>query len=192
MPVRSRRSSDDRLQQLPDVFSVEDLQTQQHLSAKAASVYLARWFKAGRVARLGPRGGLWVNLDKTGQVGDVQRAEGIVRKHPAALVGGTGVLARAGWATPTNQRELLIPQGSSKAQFDTFLLVPVSPKLHAALTYYLSGQEPDAQWFLPTLDPAAAEAVRRLRGEDALDLAPEHEALVDQALVRLKSLIEVA
>jgi hypothetical protein len=133
VPARGRIPASERLAQLAEVFSVEDFQKEQNLSAKAASVYLARWQAQNFIARLGPRSGLWVNLSKIGSIGINHRLAGLLRKHPDSLIAGPTALALAGWIKTTAAPTVVVPQGSSKAQFDGIDLTIRSPRVEPAV-----------------------------------------------------------
>lgn len=161
-----RLSAEDRLEKLDRVFSVDDFQRQQSLSPKAASVYLARWQAQGHIARLGPRCGLWVNFLQPGGGGIrwEDRAAGVLRKHPQAIVGGEAAMRAAQWL-PQDQGapvDLLIPQGQSRAHFDHTVLHLRSPKTHAAL-WALA--RPHPMFSLHTLPPDVAVADLLAQGE---------------------------
>lgn len=165
-----RLSAHDRLSSLERVFSVEDLIDQQSLSAKAASVYLARWQEAGLIGRLGPRCGVWVNFVQPGgeKVTWQDRVKGLTRKHPRAIVGGRSALEAAGWIMAQNApTEILIPQGQSRAKLDAIYLTARAPGAHATL-WDLARMSPVMG--LPTLPPDVAVADMAARGED-VDLA---------------------
>lgn len=85
---KERHTATNRLDMLPEVFSVQELQKTQKLSAKAASVYLARWKKQDLIRHLGIRCGLWVNLKKTkdNSITLKHRIEAIGLMHPQAFV----------------------------------------------------------------------------------------------------------
>lgn len=167
----TRLTAHDRLKQLARVFSVEDFINHQSLSTKAASVYLARWQEAGLIGRLGPRCGVWVNFVQSGgnQVTWEDRARGILRKHPQAIVGGLAALQAAGWMKTTDEPvEILIPQGQSRAKFDGTVLSLRTPGVHAAL-WSLARMSPVMH--IHTLPPEAAVADLVTRKEEVhLDL----------------------
>lgn len=178
-----RLSAQARLALLAEVFSVEDLQDGQGLSAKAASVYLARWQSQGRIARLGPRTGLWVNLAKAGEVGLAQRLEGVRRKHPDALVAGRSALAAAGWADAPARPVVAVPQGASRARFDGVDLVFRPPRIHAQLK---EAAAPDAgAWEgLPVVAPEVAWADAQAQGDADLPALPPDRQLQGQQAAR--------
>lgn len=122
-----RSTSKERLDNLPEVFSVEELRAGQRLSVKAASVYLARWKAKGLISRLGPRCGLWVNLQRAGTIAPEHRREAIRRKYPEYLVGGASALAEAGWRPYSGPLTVLVPQGISRVQLDG---VDIQPRPH--------------------------------------------------------------
>lgn len=166
VPARGRIPASERLAQLAEVFSVEDFQKEQNLSAKAASVYLARWQAQNFIARLGPRSGLWVNLSKIGSIGINHRLAGLLRKHPDSLVAGPTALALAGWIKTTAAPTVVVPQGSSKAQFDGIDLTIRSPRLYAALKDASSPGEGDWEG-LGIVEPAVALADWLAQGNPA-------------------------
>ena len=163
----TRLSAEERLDKLDRVFSVDDFQRQQSLSPKAASVYLARWQALGHIARLGPRCGLWVNFLKPGgpSIAWADRAQGVLRKHPQAIVGGESALRIARWmpAKDGTDVEIIIPQGQSRANFDQTVLILRSPKTHATL-WALARL--NAELGLQVLPPDVAVADLAAQGED--------------------------
>mgnify|MGYP000136540593 CR=1 FL=1 len=118
----TRLSALDRLGQLPEVFTVEEFQTSQGLSAKAASVYLARWQEQQKIGRLGPRSGVWVNLTKTPAIEWRHRRTALDIKHPDAFIGGRSAIALSEGKPAPEPLDVFIPQGSSKAQIDGITL----------------------------------------------------------------------
>lgn len=170
---RSRVSAGERLAQLAEVFSVEDFKTQQELSAKAASVYLARWQAQGLIARLGPRSGLWVNLSKVGSIGLDQRIQGVLRKHPDALLAGPSALALAGWIDAPEQPIVVVPQGSSKAQFDGITILTRTPRVHAQLK---EASEVSESLGLPVVAPEVALADWNAHADAPLTGVTEQQA----------------
>ena len=171
---RSRVSAGERLDQLADVFSVEDFKTQQKLSAKAASVYLARWQAQGLIARLGPRSGLWVNLSKVGSIGLGERIQGVLRKHPDALLAGPSALALAGWSNAPDQPVLVVPQGSSKAQFDGITILTRTPRVYAQLKE--ASQVVEGSLGLPAVAPDVALADWNAHAETPITGVTEQQA----------------
>ena len=166
VPARGRIPASERLAKLAEVFSVEDFQKEQNLSAKAASVYLARWQAQNFIARLGPRSGLWVNLSKIGSIGIGHRLAGLLRKHPDALVAGPAALAQAGWIKTIAAPTVVVPQGSSKAQFDGIDLTIRSPRVYAVLKEASSPGEGDWEG-LGIVEPAVALADWLAQGNPA-------------------------
>lgn len=165
-PARGRISASERLANLAEVFSVEDFQKEQGLSAKAASVYLARWQAQNFIARLGPRSGLWVNLSKTTSIGLRQRLIGLLRKHPDAVVAGPTALALAGWTKAPAQPVIIVPQGSSKAQFDGITLQTRTTRAYAALKDAITPGQGDWEG-VGVLEPAVALADWLAQGNPA-------------------------
>lgn len=179
----SRLSAKHRLKQLERVFSVEDLINQQMLSAKAASVYLARWQEAGLIGRLGPRCGIWVNFVRPGgnEVSWEDRTRGILRKHPQAIVGGRSALEAAGWMDASGGPvDLLIPQGQSRAKFDGTTLSLRTPVVHATL-WVLARFSPVMGLHTLPPDVAVADLVAR---KEEVDLSLRQRAGDIGALVR--------
>lgn len=144
---QERQSSTDRLSKLPEVFSVDEFKNSQHLSAKAVSVYLARWKSQNLIKSLGPRCGMWVNLKKTNpsQASWQQRLVAIQAKHPDGIIFGANA-AVDDFSTnndlesktePTNHTlSLIVPQTSSKAQLEGVQLYFIPNKIYNILSKY--------------------------------------------------------
>lgn len=134
--MSGRRSAQARLAGLGRVFSVDELEREQALSAKAVSVYLSRWQAQGRIGRLGPRCGLWVNFSQPGgpRITWADRVAGARMKHPRAVVGGRSALRSHGWIGEGEDLvSLVVPQGGSRAQLDGFSLVFRPAEVHDVL-----------------------------------------------------------
>lgn len=172
----TRLSATDRLSKLPEVFTVEEFQTSQELSAKAASVYLARWQEQSKIGRLGPRSGVWVNLTKAEKIGWSHRRKALEIKHPDAFIGGASALAIANGQTP-ELLDVFIPQGSSKAQIDGITLHYRPTRQHLLL----ASQATERYQELPLLLPDVARADLFIQGElDALQPTPEERQKAEQ------------
>lgn len=96
-------SSRDRLQSLPDVFSMALLEQTQGLSSAQAKVYVGRWMKAGLVQGVGPRAGMYYNLSQTSVITDQMKTKALLSLYPSAVLMGESVLHAWGWITQIPQ-----------------------------------------------------------------------------------------
>ncbi len=179
---RTRLSATNRLDQLPEVFTVEEFQTSQNLSAKAASVYLARWQEQQKIGRLGPRSGVWVNLTKATEVQWHHRRKALEIKHPDAFIGGATAIAVGEATELPASLDVFIPQGSSKAQLDGITLHYRPTRQHALL----AGKADAVHSDLPILPPDIARADLFANGElDALNPTAEQRAQAEETAKEL-------
>jgi hypothetical protein len=166
----TRLSATDRLNQLPEVFTVEEFQTSQNLSAKAASVYLARWQEQNKIGRLGPRSGVWVNLTKAEAIEWRHRRKALELKHPDAIIGGAAAVALEQGQPLPALLDIIVPQGTSKAQIDGIVLHQRSTRQHALLATKATSTHAD----LPVLPAEVALADLWVHGElEAISPTPE-------------------
>ena len=181
-PYRDRISAAERLERLPEVFSVEEFQREQELSAKAASVYLARWQAQGLIFRMGPRSGLWANLSKIGEVTARHKLAAVLLKHPQALVGGPSALAQHGLLASPAEPTLIVPHGGSRAQIDGVRLSARPPRVHAFLKEASTPGEGiwEGFWVLP--EALAWDDWQARCPEESLGVGPEARERLRAAL----------
>ena len=179
---RERISATDRLERLPEIFSVEEFQREQELSAKAASVYLARWQSQKLIFRMGPRSGLWANLSKVGEVTQRHRLAAVLLKHPQALVGGPSALALHGIQASPAEPTLVIPHGGSRALIDGVRLSSRPPRVHAFLRDASTPGEGDWEGLLIIPEALAWSDWQARHPDDALGVGPEARERLRQAL----------
>ena len=78
---RSHKSAVERLQELPEVFTLNTVAAMLDCDTGNASTYIARWKDSGLVKSLGPRTGIHFNLLKNPQADQDKRMENDVW-HP--------------------------------------------------------------------------------------------------------------
>jgi len=98
-----RTSSTDRLYNLPALFSLADLCSQQHLSVEVAKLWINRMAKTDRIKFVGPRTGYYYNslFFPNAHVDHVLDAVQAI--YPSAIVIGAKVLHAYGWITQIPQ-----------------------------------------------------------------------------------------
>lgn len=95
----TRRSSLDRLRNLPGVFTTKTLAAHLGGDTRTASVYLARWKKDALIAPLGPRAGVHFNLLRDPGAEAEFRMDAVSLVLPGALIAGISAVHDAGWTT---------------------------------------------------------------------------------------------
>ncbi len=154
MTAQSRKSAFERLQELPEVFTLNTASAILECDAGNASTYIGRWKDNGFVTSLGPRTGVHFNLLKNPSADKDRRMEAIAFLFPGAMIGGVSAVHAAGWTTQfPRQTEIIIPKRRSfPAVDDAIILMRPLPWIREARNWI---KTPGA---VPWLDPAFALA----------------------------------
>ena len=151
---RSHKSAVERLQELPEVFTLNTAAAMLDCDTGNASTYIARWKDSGLVKSLGPRTGIHFNLLKNPQADQDKRMEAIGYLFPGAMIGGVSAVHAAGWTTQfPRQTEIIIPKRRSfPAVDDALITTRPLPWIREARNWIASSGP------VPWLDPAFALA----------------------------------
>jgi len=121
--TQSRKSAFDRLQELPEVFTLNTTAALLSCETGNASTYIARWKESGLVTSLGPRTGIHFNLLKNPSADKEYRMKAIAMLFPGAVIGGVSAVHAAGWTTQfPRQTEIMIPKRRSFPAVDDALI----------------------------------------------------------------------
>ena len=96
-------SAFDRLNKLPEVFSLNTLASFTGGDTSKASVYINRWKQMGYIDGLGPRIGIYFNLLKNPNAKQEHFMAAIQMLFPDAVMSGASVIHASGWTTQIPQ-----------------------------------------------------------------------------------------
>jgi hypothetical protein len=93
------RSAIDRLQGLPEFFTLSTFVRHEGMDRDAARVVLARWAARGWVLASGPRTGAYFNVLRSPGAANTHKIAALLHEYPSAILAGESVLHSAGWIT---------------------------------------------------------------------------------------------
>ncbi len=99
-----RVSAYERLQALPNWFSLRSAELYTGLDLKTLRTHIYRWQKKGLITPLGPKAGVYINRVREPDISANTRAEAIQHIYPEAVVMGATVLHAQGWITQIPNR----------------------------------------------------------------------------------------
>lgn len=92
-------SAVERLQCLPEAFTLAGFRKLTGFSENAAAVCLHRWKKRHLIEPAGERAGIYFNTLKNPQPDTALRVAALLFEYPSAILSGESVLHAAGWIT---------------------------------------------------------------------------------------------
>ena len=100
----------ERLQSLPEVFDLHQLESASGLSRQVLYLYINRWMNKGFVKPIGPRAGVYFNLVRDPNASErLPEALQLLLQIPRVLIGGSA-LSWHGWTSrPSSVLELAVP-----------------------------------------------------------------------------------
>lgn len=126
-PVKPRLSFHERLEQLPDLFSINGMARQFSMDKSVASDFIKKWKKKGFVESFGFRTSWYFNVYKNKDAKNEKWYYAMQQVYPEAVSAGVGILTQAGWMTQIHsQEETIIRNRDSYCKIEEIKFMPRS------------------------------------------------------------------